>query len=337
MRIFIIPHPNPLPQGARENLNKYKKVKMFKEQFKKRVLFVGIPDMAYVCLDGLNVSGVNIVGVIGAKKDHQTYHFFKNFVKSRKLNFIEYDELDNPKFIEEIKALKADVAVVCSFNYKVPKALLEAVKDGFINVHPSLLPEYRGANPYSTVIINNEKETGVTLHFMDENFDTGDIIDQRTLELTPMETMGTLFNRLNILAFNMLIDILKKYEKEPLPRRKQPNGKFTKGKLEGDGLFYINYEQPAEHIERYVRALNPFLIATTNFRKNIVKVFATEFVNEKTNEYPGTITRVEGDKFYVATTDGLLIPTVLQFGSFFIGTSKDFIRILNPKKGECFS
>ena len=93
--------------------------------FKKRILFVGIPDMAYIGLDGLLMAGVNIVGVLGPKKDHNMYYDFRNFVLSRKLNYIEYDELDEPQLIEQIRALDIDAAVVCSFNYKIPKILLE--------------------------------------------------------------------------------------------------------------------------------------------------------------------------------------------------------------------
>lgn len=309
---------------------------MFKNAFKKRVLFVGIPDMAYICLDGLITSGVNIVGVIGPKKNHQTYVNFKNFVKHRNLEFIEYEKLDDDKFINKIKSLKADIAVVCSFNYKIPKVLLDSVKDGFINVHPSLLPKYRGANPYSAVIINNEQETGVTLHFMDENFDTGDIISQKRIVISPMETMGTLFNRLNILAFNMLMETLNEYEESELKRIKQHDGIFPLGKNVGNDMFFIDYKKSAIEIERFIRALNPFVIATTNFRKNIVKIFAAEILDKKVKDEPGKIVAVEDDRFYIATGEGILIPSALQFGSFFIGSSKDFIRILAPKIGERF-
>ena len=94
--------------------------------FKKRILFVGIPDMAYIGLDGLLMAGVNIVGVLGPKKDHNMYEAFRDYTLSRRLNFIEYDELDEPQLIQKIKDLNVDVAVVCSFNYKVPKSLMEA-------------------------------------------------------------------------------------------------------------------------------------------------------------------------------------------------------------------
>lgn len=308
-----------------------------KTNFKKRVLFVGIPDMAYICLDGLNMTGVNIVGVIGPKKNHGTYGDFKNFVKNLGLNFIEYDKLDDDTFIKSIKDLNVDIAVVCSFNYKIPKALLDSVSGGFINVHPSLLPKYRGANPYSSVIINNEKETGVTLHFMDESFDTGDIIAQKKLPINEKETMGTIFNRLNILAFEMLFETLKTFENSELNRIKQPEGEFVVGNsIEGADLF-INYKKSADEIARFVRGLNPFLIATTNFRRNFVKVFAAESVSESVQNFePGVIVKVESDKFYVATGDGLICPTVVQFGSFFVGTAGDFIQIINPKVGEKF-
>lgn len=312
---------------------------MFKKSLKKRVLFVGIPDMAYICLDGLNMSGINIVGVVGPKKDHQTYSSFKGFVKSRDLNFIEYDRLDDVFFIQKIKDLNADIAVVCSFNYRVPNILLDSVKDGFINIHPSLLPQYRGPNPYSSVIINDEKETGVTLHFMDENFDTGDIITQKKLAISKSETMGTLFNRLNILALDMLLETLKKYETSELKREKQPEGDFKTGAIFPEEALFINYEKSADEIENFIRSLNPFILARTNFRGTLVRVLSAEVLDEKLlQKYNlGSIVKIEDNKFYIATGKGLLAITSLQFGSFFAGTSKEFIKILNPRIGEKFS
>lgn len=308
---------------------------MFEKKFKKRVLFVGIPDMAYVCLDGLNKSGINIVGVVGPKKDHPTYFNFRNFVNSINLNFIEYDSLDDIFFINKIKDLNADIAVVCSFNYKVPKSLLESVKDGFINVHPSLLPKYRGPNPYSAVIINGETETGLTLHFMNETFDTGDIIAQKKVSIAEVETMGTLFNRTNILALDMLLETLKKYETSELPREKQPEGNFPIGNLLPEQALFIDYTKTAVESERLIRALNPFVLARTNFRGTLTKILTAEVIEySQEKEEPGTIVKIEKDKFYIKTGKGLLAPTAMQFGSFFAGTSKEFIKILNPRIGE---
>ncbi|MCQ2744479.1 MAG: methionyl-tRNA formyltransferase [bacterium] len=309
-----------------------------KLSFKKRILFVGIPDMAYVGLDGLLMAGVNIVGVLGPKKSHNMYHDFKKFVIKRGQNYIDYDELDEPQLIEKVKKLDIDVAVVCSFNYKIPKVLLEATKDGFINVHPSMLPKYRGGNPYSRVIMNGETETGITVHFMDEGFDTGDIIAQKAYHIHSKATMGTLFNELNFLGIELLLKVLQVYENQELNRIKQPVGEFISGNGLGDKDIFINYNKTAEEIERFIRALNPFILASTTFRGNLMKIMRAEVASDAFSiPHPaGTVSKIEDDKFFIATSKGLLVPTVLQFGSFFIGDSKDFLRIVNPKIGEEF-
>jgi methionyl-tRNA formyltransferase len=308
------------------------------EAFTKRVLFVGIPDMAYICLHKLNEAGVNIVGVVGAKKNHPTYFDFKNFVYQHHLNFIEYDELDDEQFIQTIKDLDADIAVICSFNYKVPQVLLNSVKGGFVNVHPSLLPKYRGSNPYSAVILNEEEETGVTLHFMDSGFDTGNIIAQRKIGISKFETMGTLFNRTNFIALDMLFEVLRKYEQAPLTSIKQSEGTFIKGNNLKEEFLKINYHDSAKKINSLIRALNPFVLARTFFRGTPMKILSADFISDALteNKTPGEIVKVENDKFYIVTGQGLLALTSMQFGSFFAGTSKEFIQILEPKIGEKF-
>ncbi len=311
---------------------------MFNQNFTKKILFVGIPDMAYVCLDGLLMSGVNIVGVLGPKKNHPTFYDFKSFIKHKKLNYIDYEKLDDVSLINNVRDLNADIAVVCSFNYKIPKILLNSVKGGFINIHPSLLPKYRGPNPYSAIILNGEKEAGVTIHYMDEEFDTGDIIHQKKINISDYETMGTLFNRTNILAVEMLLEVLKKYEDTELPRIKQPSGIFPKGEIIPEQNLYINYKQTAVEINNLIRALNPFILARTMFRGTLTKILSADIIkdNKNKNIIPGRIFKIKDDKIFIETLDGLLVPSSMQFGSFFAGTSKEFIKILNPKEGEIF-
>lgn len=312
---------------------------MSKNVLKKRILFVGMPDMACVCLDGLLAAGANIVGVIGAKKNHPTYLPFKNIVNNYKLNFLEYDRLKDEDFIENVKTLNADIAVVCSFNYKIPKIMLDSVKDGFINVHPSLLPNYKGPNPYSAVILNQEQETGVTLHLMDEGFDSGDIVSQRSMPISARETMGTLFNRLNLLALEMLLETLEKYEDGGIEIKKQPQGVFNLAPSMPESELFIDYEKSAKEADLLIRGLNPFILARTTFRQTAVKILSADIYEgacPHTCE-AGEIIKIENDKFFVAIADGVLSPTSLQFGSFFAGSSKEFIDILAPKLGEKFS
>lgn len=304
----------------------------------KRVLFVGIPDMAFIGIDGLISAGVNIVGVVGPKKNHEMFSAFKNFIIQRGLNFIDYNELDDADFIQKLKELKLDIAVVCSFNYKIPKVMLDTAKDGFINVHPSLLPNYRGGNPYSRVIYNQEPQSGVSIHFMDESFDTGDIIYQEVQPLWVKETMGTLFNRLNLLGVEMLIKVLNSYEKEPIMRIPQPKGNFKKALSFSDAEQYIDFSMPAEKIEALVRALNPFIIAKTMFRKTPVKVIKVDYTNDSppNGAKTGEVVKTENNNVYIATGKGMLIPKVIQFGSYFCGDSEDIVNILQPQKGEFF-
>ena len=295
-------------------------------EFKKRILFVGIPDMAFICLEACFQEHVNIVGVMGPKPSHHMYSAFKDFVENKGLNFIEYTDLKAPDFLQKIKDLNVDLAIVCSFNYKVPEELLNCVKDGFLNLHPSLLPEYRGANPYSRVILNNEKITGVTLHHMNNEFDRGDIVLQLTCPIEKYETMGSLFNKTNEMCVEMLIATLKEYEERQLPSIPQKQGNFIIADTITDKETYINYNNSAEDIERQVRALNPFILATTFFRHNSVRVMKVEVVKKHYSD----------NNVIVKTAKDCIAIKVLQFGSYFAGDSADFIKHINPKEGERF-
>ena len=308
------------------------------KKYNKRILFIGIPDMAFVCLEACYQAGINIVGVMGPKPDHHMFQHFKQFAMNKGYNFIDYSDLKSKELIQTIKDLKVDMAVVCSFNYKIPKELLESTQDGFINLHPSLLPAYRGANPYSRVIMNNEKETGVTLHYMSEEFDKGNIILQFKCPVESDETMGTLFNKTNDICIQLLLSALDEYKKRVLPSIPQKEGIFPLAKNIDDNETLIDYNKSAIEIERLVRALNPFILASTFFRKTLVKVMKAEIIKKHfSSEIPnGTIVDIKDNKVIIKTARDCVALTIIQFGSEFIGDSKDFIRFVQPRKGERF-
>lgn len=307
--------------------------------FKKRVLLIGVPDMAYMGLDAFLMAGVNIAGVIGPLKSHNTYNDFRNYVLSKKLNFIEYDRIDEPQLINTLKSLNIDIAATFSFNHKIPKIFMEQIKDGILNLHPSLLPLYRGGNPYSRVIMNQEKETGVTVHFMSEGFDTGDIVFQEKCPLEPDETMGTLFNKTNLIGCKMQLAALMHYETYgTLPRNKQPDGEFVKAPNIKTEEKFVNYNKTAVEIDALVRGLNPYLSAMTLFGNQIITLHKVTIVDlpnvDKFNN--GEICKIENDKVYIKTAKGCIIPEVLQFGGLFTGNCSDFIKIAQPKVGDKF-
>ena len=247
-----------------------------------------------------------------------------------------------PLFIESIRELKPDLAVVCSFNNRLPKDLIDIPEFGFINCHPSLLPEYRGGNPYFHMLINNEKTTGITIHYMDENFDTGDIIIQQAFDIKPDDTIGTLFHRLNFHTAEMLLNTIDELEKgKTLPRMpqvKSGNFKTSPNVYPEKGHTIIDWSKDAEYIERFTRACNPFYGAMTFFRGYMVKIWSGVYSKESLfgEHSPGTIANVSKDMIAVATGKGMFFPTSLQLGSFLITNIQDFIRRTAPKIGESF-
>ena len=312
--------------------------------FKKRVLFVGMPDTAYTTLHALNKAGVNIIAVVAPHKGHPVTLPFAHF--ANKLGYkviIPEKNINEVAIIEKIKNINADIAVVTSYSQRINPELLNIPKDGFINVHPSLLPEYRGPNPYSHVIMNNEAQTGVTIHKMDENFDTGEILMQDVINIQENDTLGTLFNKLNRLSSQLLIQFLIAYEKNGLPngfnqkKLKKPKHYAQKIVPESDAVT-IKWNNSAEYIERFIRALNPFLPACTTYKGFSVKIFSAE--TEKTNikynkkDY-GVICNI-GNTIDVITQNGILKIRSLQLGNFFIGDAKDFSSRIKIQVGDKF-
>lgn len=310
------------------------------KKYKKRILFVGMPDMALVCLNRLAENGINIVGVVPPAKTEPTYKLMVDTAKALNLNVIDYEYgLDDKDFLEKIKDLNVDLGVVASYNKKFPRQFLRLAKDGFINLHPSKLPNYRGANPYSHVIMNGEEESAITLHFMDEEFDTGDIISQFKFSIDLNETMGTLFFRTNKMCASMLYEALDYYEENEFPRKPQPEGdNFKKAEalsFEKRNIF-IDWNKSAVEVERFIRALNPFIGAITVYDGFIVKINSAKVINKPHNLKPGTISNTQR-YFRIACGKGLLEIESLQYGGFFIGTGKEFVERVNPKKGEMFT
>ena len=308
--------------------------------YKKRILFIGMPDFGSIALERLIKENFNIVGVIVPHKSDPSYNYMKSFALNLNANVIDYEEtLKDNDFLNKLSNLDIDIAICCSYNKKFPKELLNIPKDGIINCHPSLLPLYRGANPYSAVIMNDEKETGITLHYMDENIDTGNIITQYTVPIESNETMGTLFNKLNYLSCEIIVKTLKKYEEiGKLDSTPQAKGDYPYAPninpAKADN--YINWEKyDAYSIERFIRALNPFIQAMSTYKGLSIRIHSAFVKNKKVKCKPGSICDIN-DYLGIATKDGILYIKILQIGTYLICDAKEFIRRFNPQKGERF-
>ena len=285
-----------------------------------KILIIGMPDLVIYCIQELIQKGKNIIGVITSPKEHVTYSMMEKFLKTNKINHIHHNcNFKDEKLLKEIKNLNPDVAIVCSFNYLLPEELYSIPKFGTFNIHPSLLPNYRGANPYSHVILNKETKTGVTFHYMDKTFDTGDIVLQRTIPVLSSDTMGTLFKRMNDLSKEMCIELLSMIEKgQELPRTKQDNSKnYIKAPKikELSEETFINWKDTADNIERQTRALAPFILTNCKFRNDIFTIqYSISYPTYDTSGFEaGQICGIEGNYIYIATGLGAICPVLFRY------------------------
>ncbi|MEA3272416.1 MAG: methionyl-tRNA formyltransferase [Patescibacteria group bacterium] len=162
-----------------------------------------------------------------------------------------------PKNITEIPA-NTDIAVVAAYGHIIPKKILEIPKFGFLNIHPSLLPKYRGPSPIQNAILNGDKETGVSIMLLDKKMDSGPILAQKKVKINENETYETLRNRLAEIGAKLLIKTLLDYVSGKIKPKPQNHKKATYTKLlkREDGK--IDWSKPAEEIERMVRAYHPW-------------------------------------------------------------------------------
>jgi len=211
--------------------------------------------------------------------------------------------------VADIRALTPDVIVVMAYGQILPRGVLEIPPVACLNLHASLLPKHRGAAPIQAAIAAGDRESGITVMYMDEGLDTGDILLQRRLEITEAETGGSLHDRLGVLAPDALAEALQLLERGTAPRVAQHSAAATyAGKLEReDGR--IDWSEPATHIERKMRAFDPWPGAFTILRDEAgrerkLKIFNSKIVGA-TAPSPGQILDTDGS-IVIAARDGAL-------------------------------
>ena len=183
---------------------------------------------------------------------------------------------NNTEFIDELKKINPDVICVVAYGKILPKEILEIAKYGCINVHGSLLPQYRGAAPIQWAVLNGDKITGVTTMYMDEGMDTGDIILKRKVEIGENETTGELWDKLSKIGGELLVETLKNIENGTAPREKQGED-FTMAPMLNKDMAKINWEDKnVNEIKNLVRGLNPIMGAYSFIDNKKVKFWKVE-------------------------------------------------------------
>ena len=259
------------------------------------IVFMGTPDFAKESLKAIYEAGYNILAVVTNpdKPKGRGMKLIPSPVKEYALekNLKIYQPLkvrNNIEFLDKIKNLKPDVICVVAYGKILPKELLDIPRLGCINVHGSLLPQYRGAAPIQWAVLNGDKETGITTMYMDVGMDTGDMILKEKVEIGENETTGELWDRLSKIGANLLVKTLKQIEEGTAPREKQGEN-FTLAPMLSKEMAKINWdEMDAIKIKNLVRGLNPIMGAYSNLDGKKVKFWKVNVVsvNDLVKKFP---------------------------------------------------
>lgn len=282
---------------------------------------MGTPDFAVASLDALIQSGCNIVGVVTApdkpagRGQKINESAVKQYAVTNGLKVLQPVKLKDEQFLEELRALKADLQVVVAFRM-LPEVVWNMPVSGTINLHASLLPQYRGAAPINWVLINGEKESGVTTFFLKQEIDTGDILFTEKVTLTGRETAGDLHDRLMAKGAGLLVKTVKAVESGRYTENPQEH--LTEGmELKHAPKIFkedcnIDWNQPAETIYNLIRGLSPYPTAYTTLNDKMLKVFGAEYELVETNEQPGEFFSDNRNFLKVSATDGFVHLTDVQ-------------------------
>jgi methionyl-tRNA formyltransferase len=242
-----------------------------------RIIFMGTPEFAVATLGALLMNGFNVVGVVTAPDKPAgrgrkiTKSAVKEFAEFSYLPIIQPDNLKDPAFINTLKKLKADVFVVVAFRM-LPEEVWKLPSIGTINLHASLLPQYRGAAPINHAIINGECETGLTTFFIDEKIDTGNILLREAVQICPFENAGDLHDRLMRQGAKLVIKTLEGLVNNSIKPRSQ--SKFMKPgevlkkapKILPENCI-IDWKEDSLKIHNLIRGLSPYPCARTFLKK----------------------------------------------------------------------
>ena len=250
---------------------------------KLKIVFIGTPDFAKESLEAIYNEGYDIEAVVtnpdkpkgrGMKMIASPV---KEFAIEKNLKIYQPVKVrNNTEFIDELKKINPDVICVVAYGKILPKEILEIAKYGCINVHGSLLPQYRGAAPIQWAVLNGDKTTGITTMYMDEGMDTGDIILKREVEIGENETTGELWYKLSKIGGELLVETLKNIENGTAPREKQGED-FTMAPMLNKDMAKINWEDKnVNEIKNLVRGLNPIMGAYSFIDNKKVKFWKVE-------------------------------------------------------------
>jgi methionyl-tRNA formyltransferase len=302
-----------------------------------KIVFLGTSKFSLIVLEKLIESEYSPVLVLTmpdkpvGRKQIITSPLIKQFALKNKIKTIQ--PINLKESISEIKKIKPDLGILASYGKIVPLEILNIAKHGFINIHPSLLPKYRGATPVQNTILNGDQETGVTIIKMTEKIDQGPIIAKEKIKINNKLTYQQLHNQLALLAGQLVVKTIPDWLEQkikPVPQD-ETKASFTETFKKQDGR--INWQNPAQLIERRIRAFYPWPGSYTVWKKNNnkqikIKIQKAELLkNMEKNQYSVGQTLVsQENELIVKCSQGYLIINKLQMEGKKEMTSQEFLR-----------
>lgn len=285
-----------------------------------RIVYFGTPDFAVASLKALVEAGANVVAVVTAPDKPAgrgmklKYSAVKEYALEQNLPVLQPTNMKSESFITELRELKADLQVVVAFRM-MPEVVWDMPPMGTINVHGSLLPQYRGAAPINWAIMNGEQETGVTTFKLKHEIDTGDILLQQKVTIEPEDNIGTLYEKLMNEGAKLLVKTVKGLAEGTLQEKSQDSipvaelkhaPKIFKEHME------INWNSPVARIQDQIRGLSPYPAAFTSLQDKKLKIYKSHIEEATTNKEVGVYDTDGKSWLRFAANDGWLYVDELQ-------------------------
>ena len=263
------------------------------------------------------------------------YSPVKQFGLDNDIEVIQPKRMKDEEVIAKIKEINPDLIVVVAYGKILPKEIIDIPKYGIINVHSSLLPKYRGASPIHSAILNGDKESGVSIMYIEEGLDSGDVILKETCEITEDDTLGTLHDRLKELGAIGLEKALKLIEAEEVKAEKQDDSKATFVKPITKEQAKIDWNNTKEVIFNQIRGLNPFPGAYTHNEKNEnIKIYKSEKLEKEYVGENGTVVEMTKKGPVVKVANGALRLLEIKFEGKKLQSGADVVNGRKMAVGE---
>ena len=298
----------------------------------KNIVFMGTPDFSVPVLKML-IENTNVLLVVTQPDKIVGKDKTVSFNPVKKLALEENIPVFQPmrirKDFEKLKNLDIDLIVTCAYGQIIPKEVLDMPKYGCINVHASILPKYRGSAPIQWCLFNNDDVTGITIMYMDEGMDTGDIIKIKEIPILDSDNVGTLHDKLSKLGCDLLLEVLPTIFNKTNDRIKQGNN-YTMAPMIKRGDERLDFNEEGKKIIGKIKGLNPWPLANIIINNQEIKVLEAEFVQKKVDN-TGIIKEIDKKNLGITCKDGIIYlkkikpsgKKIMEINSFLNGIDKE--------------